>query len=634
MSDAFATTDGDEWTRDLHWEALEHVNDQMFARPKINQLLANFKKWRDVAEFERKELLKVRVYRSLRQASAALLSVAVITVIFSILDIEIIYAIKGKMIEPMMPPIPNQRCEFQWNSTETTDASRDKIESFLKGISFSVRVTISALTVLSLCLIWWYTELERRLLVVRHHLSDSVPLFNSPLAPGLYVELLCCIVHVPPCMNMFPPEWQLITFVRLYHIVKYMREHHPMRYHRMTEILKTVASVKLSSTFLLKSYFLKKPLPMLMALYFFNLFAVGYIVFALERSHGTCMLYKDVVWMIGVTITNLGFGDFTPSSLVSRCMICMLSLFGIFQTALIVGVLSEALVIPPDEKRILASVEKQRADQIRRHAAAKLIQATWRQHRIRDGRNYNRGFINALWQWRKVKTSTDTVGQSLEKEFLVDDTAITTTYISRKLDALEKFVRKGPGPTNKSAYSTETPKSKWLNAARDGINKKHMMTKLSNLNASNGVVKQVIETVPQKLNNETVALENETKQRTQQTVRNVLEPKKQTNVESDNKRGISAPQYEIIRKLTDQIGGLETKQSLVNNEIDSIKALLKDLLDENSTPNSPIPEVNVADYDVDDGGDSSSDDSGPRLNQNRRCTNTHNSARRGAWAAV
>ena len=29
------------------------------------------------------------------------------------------------------------------------------------------------------------------------------------------------------------------------------------------------------------------------------------------------------------------------------------------QTALIVGVLSETLVIPPDEKRILASVERQ-----------------------------------------------------------------------------------------------------------------------------------------------------------------------------------------------------------------------------------------------------------------------------------
>lgn len=54
-----------------------------------------------------------------------------------------------------------------------------------------------------------------------------------------------------------------------------------------------------------------------------------------------------------------------------------------------------------------------------------------------------KAYIDALWQWRRVKTSTDTVGQSLEKEFLVDDTAITTTYISRKLDELEKLVRKG-----------------------------------------------------------------------------------------------------------------------------------------------------------------------------------------------
>merc|ERR1712131_68980 len=108
------------------------------------------------------------------------------------------------------------------------------------------------------------------------------------------------------------------TCLRLYHITKYMREHHPMRYHRMTEILKTVASVKLSSTFLLKSYFLKKPMPMLVGLYIFNVFAVGYIIYALERNSGTCMEYQDVVWLMGVTITNLGFGDFTPGSQVAR----------------------------------------------------------------------------------------------------------------------------------------------------------------------------------------------------------------------------------------------------------------------------------------------------------------------------
>ena len=30
------------------------------------------------------------------------------------------------------------------------------------------------------------------------------------------------------------------------------------------------------------------------------------------------MQYKDVAWIMGVTITNLGFGDFTPSFWLSR----------------------------------------------------------------------------------------------------------------------------------------------------------------------------------------------------------------------------------------------------------------------------------------------------------------------------
>ena len=82
--------------------------------------------------------------------------------------------------------------------------------------------------------------------------------------------------------------------------------------------------------------------------------------------------------MMSVTITNLGFGDFTPSNWISRLLVSTLALFGIFQTALIVGVLSEALVIPPEEKRILASLEKQRLEKIRRNTAASLIQWAWR----------------------------------------------------------------------------------------------------------------------------------------------------------------------------------------------------------------------------------------------------------------
>ena len=56
------------------------------------------------------------------------------------------------------------------------------------------------------------------------------------------------------------------------------------------------------------------------------------------------------------------------------------------------------------------------------------------------------------------------MGQSLEKEFLVDDTAITTTYISRKLDALEKMVRKGSIATANGTNfpPKDTPKNKYV----------------------------------------------------------------------------------------------------------------------------------------------------------------------------
>ena len=48
-----------------------------------------------------------------------------------------------------------------------------------------------------------------------------------------------------------------------------------------------------------------------------------------------------------------------------------------------VGVLSDTLLVENDEKRIMASVEKLRAMNLRRSAAAKLIQTAWRFYHFR-----------------------------------------------------------------------------------------------------------------------------------------------------------------------------------------------------------------------------------------------------------
>ena len=69
------------------------------------------------------------------------------------------------------------------------------------------------------------------------------------------------------------------------------------------------------------------------------------------------MVYSDVIWMTAVTITNLGYGEFTPSFWLSRVIVSLLSVFGIVQTALIVSVVQKKLAIPSDQQRILTYID-------------------------------------------------------------------------------------------------------------------------------------------------------------------------------------------------------------------------------------------------------------------------------------
>ena len=69
--------------------------------------------------------------------------------------------------------------------------------------------------------------------------------------------------------------------------------------------------------------------------------------------------------------------------------------------------------------------------------------------------------LDALWQWRQVKTQTDNVDQAINKEFMIDDTALATKQITSKLDMLEKIVKAGPKRMLRTRYGTTTGTRKY-----------------------------------------------------------------------------------------------------------------------------------------------------------------------------
>ena len=64
--------------------------------------------------------------------------------IFSVIDLEVVYAAKGQMLEPMKPAVPMQECQFSWRNA--TVERQDELKSLLSNISTAVRAIISCLS--------------------------------------------------------------------------------------------------------------------------------------------------------------------------------------------------------------------------------------------------------------------------------------------------------------------------------------------------------------------------------------------------------------------------------------------------------------------------------------------------------
>ena len=67
--------------------------------------------------------------------------------------------------------------------------------------------------------------------------------------------------------------------------------------------------------------------------------------------------------MLIITMTTVGFGDLTPKTMMGRFCVGITAIVGIFLMALFISLVNEALMLQRREKRILAYVENQGANQ-------------------------------------------------------------------------------------------------------------------------------------------------------------------------------------------------------------------------------------------------------------------------------
>ena len=104
--------------------------------------------WQDVAEFERKELSKVRVHHALRAVSTALAALAVVAASMGVLDVELYYLAQGRMIPPIKLRNYQINCSFTWANltVQYSPQTVNRLQTFLLRYSQSYRIIVSLLT--------------------------------------------------------------------------------------------------------------------------------------------------------------------------------------------------------------------------------------------------------------------------------------------------------------------------------------------------------------------------------------------------------------------------------------------------------------------------------------------------------
>lgn len=225
----------------------------------LDQTLVSF---RDV------DAIKKIYHRRMRVLSGISFAFALLAAVLAIIDIEI---------------TRRRRARGPTASTETLAGDTGRLTGVvLKGI-------LSLLSIMTAIVIHNIYMNARRINIIRNLYHESEGFLTSSLFPKYCIECVVCLIHVPPFVDELGVPYvyklQLLVLLRLYLATRCLRERSELFHNQATNLLASVTKTDISSSFLVKTYFLKEPFKLIFTFYSMNVFLGGYCVYVIEESH-------------------------------------------------------------------------------------------------------------------------------------------------------------------------------------------------------------------------------------------------------------------------------------------------------------------------------------------------------------
>lgn len=301
---------------------------------------------------------------------------SIVSFILAALDIENSHALH---LQDYTPVTENTDIKLNLTNFVFTAGYENTTSCFknYNSLSFRLKASLTIVTCIMTPLVVYYQHLQRH--------SDNKRAPTVGIDYYFYFITLCdataTFLHIPPYADcILLTEYQSFVLIRIYHLSKVIQQQCRLNFTTVGKILFGFTQIDRIST--LKVVLLKRPLTCILFVYLFCVFYISYFTFVIERcahkihsSFRSDTRYNDwinIVWMIAISITSLGFGDVVPTTHFGRFIVSGVSVIGVVMVGIFISTVQSRMMVSEVEKRIFYNVRMKKLKTLKTEAAANL----------------------------------------------------------------------------------------------------------------------------------------------------------------------------------------------------------------------------------------------------------------------
>lgn len=268
--------------------------------------------------------------------------------------------------------------------------------------SSSLRLCVICLTILLLFFLLAYHYVDINISMVETAtIHWRVGLTTQRMGQVLLEILICAICPIPETgtvswAKLSPiaeetrrtiqiPTNVLISipmFLRLFLLCRYIVLHSALHQDCATRTIASLNHISVNLAFVMKSELYERPLYMLTVISLSFWCVVSWMLTQCERytypSISGIQHFADFLWFQIITFFSIGYGDIQVNTYCGRALAILTAFVGTLFSSTLIALMSRKMMLSRSEKRVNHIVAENKMSNQHKHAAARVLQNTWR----------------------------------------------------------------------------------------------------------------------------------------------------------------------------------------------------------------------------------------------------------------